>query len=456
MITGNDFIALGYKPGKWFKDALAHVNIRELKGDALVTYLDSVKPVEPKVLPLQDSVPYYINLVAENALEQENVDKVIETMDVLMRTPTIVGGAVMPDACPAGSVGTIPVGGVVVSKNTIHPGMHSSDVCCSVMATNFGRTSPKLVLDMAMKTTQFGPGGRKGFGDWGDKLVWNNHLYDAIKENYFTKDYVVKALTHLGTQGDGNHFLFVGTSEATGETWMVTHHGSRGFGASVYKKAIHAAYKHTKKVSPKTLKQNSWLDFDSVEGKLYWEALELVREWTKLNHTSIHEQVLNKVKIQARDRFWNEHNFVFKKGDLFYHAKGATPVSGDFLPEQDLRRIIPLNMAEPVLFVKGIKNDNSFGFAPHGAGRNYSRSHHKRINDGRSDQDIFNEETKGLDVRFFSDIIDISELPSAYKNADVVQDQMKEFNLASIEDRIFPYGCIMAGGMVRNFKSRRK
>ena len=28
----------------------------------------------------------------------------------------------------------------------------------------------------------------------------------------------------------------------------------------------------------------------------------------------------------AKGRFWNEHNFVFRKSDgLFYHAKGATP-----------------------------------------------------------------------------------------------------------------------------------
>ena len=29
---------------------------------------------------------------------------------------------------------------------------------------------------------------------------------------------------------------------------------------------------------------------------------------------------------RSRERFWNEHNFVFRKSDgLFYHAKGATP-----------------------------------------------------------------------------------------------------------------------------------
>jgi hypothetical protein len=37
-------------------------------------------------------------------------------MNVLMKTPTLVGGAIMPDACPTGPEGQIPVGGVVVAK----------------------------------------------------------------------------------------------------------------------------------------------------------------------------------------------------------------------------------------------------------------------------------------------------------------------------------------------------
>src|SRR3546814_2311088 len=79
----------------------------------------------------------------------------------LMRVPTIVAGAVLPDACPAGSApGTIPVGGVAAAKNAIHPGMHSADICCSMAFTNLGSTDPRQVLDAAMGLTHFGGGGR--------------------------------------------------------------------------------------------------------------------------------------------------------------------------------------------------------------------------------------------------------------------------------------------------------
>jgi hypothetical protein len=78
--------------------------------------------------------------------------------------------------------------------------------------------------------------------------------------------------------------------------------------------------------------------------------LQLVREWTKLNHTIIHNVTAQKLNIDPFDRFWNEHNFVFKENDLFYHAKGATPLDDKFVPDsKDGLRLIPLNMSEPVL-----------------------------------------------------------------------------------------------------------
>jgi len=145
-------------------------------------------------------------------------------------------------------------------------------------------------------------------------------------------------------------------------------------------------------------------------------------------------------------RFWNEHNFVFRDGDEFYHGKGATPLDDKFVPDsyQGLR-LVPLNMAQPVLVVRGDTTDSNLGFAPHGAGRNLSRSEHKRRNADRTSEEIFADETRGLDVRFFSGQIDISELPSAYKDAQAVQAQMQEFGLGTVVDRILPYGCIMAG-----------
>lgn len=439
MITGKDLIDLGFKQGKWFKEVIAYANQHQLSGDSLKQYVESVRPkyMEPHAAP----VPFYKNIRVENEEETQNVEMVMDAMHSLMTTPTLIGGAVMPDACPTGP-GQIPVGGVVIARNAIHPSMHSADICCSVMMTNFGKLSPKEVLDMAHSVTHFGGGGRDSFS------TLPKELEEKIKENrYLNSERSLSfAKSHLATQGDGNHFLFVGVSKRTGETMLVTHHGSRGFGANLYSQGMKIAEYFRREISPLTPGKNAWIPYDTGEGKLYWEALQLVREWTKLNHTTIHDATSQKLQTEPLDRFWNEHNFVFKDQDLFYHAKGATPLDDKFVPDsKDGLRLIPLNMSEPVLIVKGATTENNLGFAPHGAGRNISRGRHIKNNSHKTIEQIFHEETKGLDVRFFSNQIDISELPSAYKNAEMVKRQMKEFRLGEVLDEIMPYGCIMAG-----------
>ena len=49
---------------------------------------------------------------------------------------------------------------------------------------------------------------------------------------------------------------------------------------------------------------------------------------------------------------WNEHNFVFREADLFYHAKGGTPLDKKFLPDIAGSWLILMNMAVPILVVK--------------------------------------------------------------------------------------------------------
>ena len=58
---------------------------------------------------------------------------------------------------------------------------------------------------------------------------------------------------------------------------------------------------------------------------------------------------------------------------------------------------------------------------------------------------IMKAETQGLDVRFYTGVTDISQLPSAYKNAETVVRDIKAFSLAKTVDRVLPYGSIMAG-----------
>ena len=126
------------------------------------------------------------------------------------------------------------------------------------------------------------------------------------------------------------------------------------------------------------------------------------------------------------------------------------------MPDITGPRLIPLNMAEPVLIVEGESTNNNLGFAPHGAGRNMSRTQHRKSKADKTMLEVFEEETLGLDVRFYSNEIDVTELPSAYKNANTVREQMNEFGLGTVVDEVIPYGCIMAGDWQKNAPWKRK
>ena len=447
MITGKELVELGYTPGKWFKEALEYINANEIALEDINTVIEQFIP-PPYMEPHENALPYYKNIECENDTELENLISVEATMNEVMKTPTITKAAIMPDACPAGPLGNIPVGGVVVAKNAIHPGMHSADICCSVMLTGFGNIEPKQVLDWIHKITDFGNGPRQNTEK--SRFDLPEDLYNRMKANpYFGEKALAMAKSHLGTQGDGNHFAFVGKSKKTGETCLVTHHGSRGVGAMVYKFGMAKAESWRKRLSPNSNKINAWIPYNSTDGREYWEALQLVREWTKLNHDVLHSWVVDKAKYVSKTHFWNEHNFVFKRDDLFYHAKGSTPLSDEFVPDNDTGlRLVPLNMREPVLVVKGNITEENLGFAPHGAGRNMSRSKFLK-----NDID-FDKETEGLDVRFYTGHADKSELPSAYKSAKAVREQIKKFNMGEVVDEIIPYGCIMAGDNPNRYNRR--
>jgi RNA-splicing ligase RtcB len=449
MITGKTLIAWGYKPGPWFPAAAAAANRASAAGEDVRAAIDAIVPPPVTHIPLRAAgdLAHRLNIRAEHPDEGENVAAVERHMGELMRVPTVVAGAVMPDACPAGSApGTIPVGGVIAARDAIHPGMHSADICCSMALSVFGDVDPKTVLDRGMELSHFGGGGRPR----GAQVRPPDDVMAEFEGNVFLRPHVSAAIEHFATQGDGNHFFYVGRLASTEQVALVTHHGSRKPGAMLYKAGMAMAERFRSEISPETPRHNAWIPAETKEGRDYWSALQAVRAWTKANHFAIHDRVAAALGIAVRDRFWNEHNFVFRRSDgLFYHAKGATPAFRGFAADDSGLTLIPLNMAEPILITRGLDAENGLGFAPHGAGRNLSRSAYMRRIAGKTESDIVAEQTRGIDVRFFSGIPDISELPLAYKNAESMRRQIAEYGLAEVVDTIEPIGCIMAGDWQR-------
>ena len=99
------------------------------------------------------------------------------------------------------------------------------------------------------------------------------------------------AKKHFGTQGDGNHFFYVGRVASTGLVALVTHRGSRRPGVLLYKAGMDMAEGYRRRLSPETPAHNAWIPFDTDDGRAHWDALQLMRSWTKKNHFAIQDAV---------------------------------------------------------------------------------------------------------------------------------------------------------------------
>ncbi len=483
LLTNQNLIDAGYEPGPVFKQLNALISRYEAKGITDPKYAlkllkrDCVKPL-PRLRRRVEPIPFSEAISPANAEEEKNVESVRRQMIQLLRTPVISAGVILPDACPVSSQeAEIPVGAAVVAENAIIPSAHSADICCSMFATFYDkRSSIGSELDDLVSVTNFGPIPR-AHADTVEDSVTAEDVWD----NPFLKGLENRARMHMADQGDGNHFAYIGEMEVTpafvavlrltghvefaeslaasvGKILrvVVTHHGSRSIGAHLFKRGQIAAEKHTAKVAEDIPKASAWLDANSDTGADYWHALQYIARWTKANHRAIHRRFLAKIGGSAVAEMGNEHNFVWKRGDHFYHGKGATPAWKDELGRPKLG-LIPLNMAEPILLALGADNVDFLSFAPHGAGRNLSRTALMRKFPGEKDRERqLVKSTAGIDVRWFSGVPDLSETPVAYKNAAEVKKQIADFGLAEVIAEIRPLGCVMAGHIDQPWRSRKE
>ncbi len=475
-IKARDLLAAGWREGAQFGVVLRRARELESTGldrSGVFAALEADYPKEATRAALRSTpAPLTEAVDAETPAETVSVAASRARMTELLHVPVIRRGALMPDTCPAGQgIATIPVGGAIEAENAILPGAHSADICCSMFASFFTANHPVgELMDHLFKSTHFGAGGRPRGKQFSSAVleepVWGNPFLNGLQS---------RAREHLGTQGDGNHFAYIGTIEfSTGQhdaiahaghveladaverhgpamQVLVTHHGSRALGADLYKKGMSAARNWVAQNASGIPDAAAWLPGDSREGRDYWAALQYISRWTRENHALIHAAFLQRVGLRPLAQIGNEHNFVWRRGDSFLHGKGATPAWRDELG-RPLIGLIPLNMAREILLVLGGDNGDYLSFAPHGAGRNLSRKAmlapyrdvEGDIDPARVKQ-VLAETTVGLDIRWYNGAPDLSESPLGYKDASKVKAQIEQFKLATVVGEIRPLGCIMAG-----------
>jgi RNA-splicing ligase RtcB len=490
-ITGTDLLSAGMPKGPKVGEALKKArlliysghSVKEAIQETVAFYLN--QSVTPKLNLRNKPAPLNVALPPPSTGEEAaNFSAVMDNMGGILRLPVVTRGAVMPDACPAGQ--GITVGGVVETYDAVIPSAHSADICCSMNSTFFVSGAPvDAIMDTIQLSTHFGHTHRPF-----EKRVYASPHYgpgvEAMGDNMFLKGLEDLAIRHFATQGDGNHFASLGDIDVTKELVqeleasvssgqrvladklkpfigkivfvLTTHHGSRVLGAEVYKRGQKWAESLTAEIANNVPKWGAWIPMDTPIGKEYWEALEFVKHWTHNNHLAIHQTTLRNLEgtgVEVLGSIFNEHNFVWKLGHTYSHGKGATPAWRGNV------EIIPLNMAQPILLVRGKDNQEFCGFAPHGAGRNLSRS--KLIAPYKDNRGVspevarvlLDDQTAGLDIRWYNGKADISELPFAYKPAEKIKQEIQDYDLATIVGEIQPLGCIMAGDTYRSWERKK-
>ena len=384
------------------------------------------KNIDKTLVPLRvDPAP--LTTYLDPSVDFDNYKDIKSIMENLLRVPTVVEGTIMPDGCRAGTDWEPPVGSVITTENTIFPRFHSADLCCSMFLTRISKSSISIekLWESAVRAAKFGH--REG----------NHTAPDALREefknNSFLSNQKIQHLMNvqLGTSGDGNHFIFIGYDDV--DYYIISHFGSRGVGANLYKLG--------KQASTHGGDNYEYMYADSDIGQEYWEALQLVRKWTKLSHQLLHDSIMGQ-RIVPVTQIFNEHNFVFSDGNLYHHAKGSTPMH-NFDNKNYNYKIIPLNMASPILIVAPYESK----FAPHGAGRMMSRR--KFLDMYGDDREKLIESVSHIKIESKEGETDITEFPQAYKNAGMIKREIQKYKLARIVGEVKPYGTIMAGNIPR-------
>lgn len=443
MLSGKDLIKLGYPEGRAIGIAINTV-LKYFRRSTKEEIYDILKNVlaTPKDY-VNDSIWSKVVLELVPQEKKANVHELAKTrtdyqvfgaenieegarhqMEVAMKLPVTVAGALMPDAHQGYG---LPIGGVLATRNAVIPYGVGVDIGCRMSMTTYPldekfmdrhRSNLKEILT---KNTFFGrdvPGKPK------DHEVINRKIFDEIA---VLRNLKGRAAMQIGSSGSGNHFVEFGLLELKHENaWklaagkyltVLSHSGSRGLGAEI-------ARHYTKLAKqlcflPSEAANLAWLDLSTDAGQEYWLAMNLAGDYAAANHSQIHERIAKALGEDALLRVENHHNFAWREKlstgeEAIVHRKGATPA------DKDVLGIIPGSMTAPGFVVRGKGHALSLNSASHGAGRLMSRSAAKNSITNR----MVKLELEKHGVELLGGGID--EAPMAYKNIEAVMKHQQD------------------------------
>lgn len=348
-----------------------------------------------------------------------------QQMELAMRLPVTVGGALMADAHAGYG---LPIGGVLAVENAVIPYAVGVDIGCRMSLSVFD-VKPEYIkryahqLKEALKTyTHFGMDGGLPFRQEHEILDRSEFFATPLLKSLHGK-----AVRQLGTSGGGNHFVEFGQIRLIAGNILglpegnymalLSHSGSRGMGAMIARHYSDIAREVCK--LPRQAQHFAWLDLDSEAGREYWLSMNLAGDFAKACHEQIHYHLSKALGLSVMANVNNHHNFAWREEITpgryaIVHRKGATPAA------KGVAGFIPGNMADTGYLVCGKGINESLCSASHGAGRAMSRQ--------KAKEQFTQSAMKKMLIQEGVTLIggSVEEMPLAYKNIDRVMEAQKD------------------------------
>jgi tRNA-splicing ligase RtcB len=388
---------------------------------------------------------YEKNFTVHNLLEQplsfktyggkfiESLAK--QQMELAMRLPVTLVGALMPDAHAGYG---LPIGGVLAVDNAVIPYAVGLDIGCRMSLTVFDAKVDFLkryshqIKEALKDYTHFGMDGGLTFAQEHEILDRNEFQLTPL-----LKILHGKVVRQLGSSGGGNHFVEFGEIEliennvlnlpAGSYVALLSHSGSRGMGAAIAKHYSNIAREMCK--LPRHAQHFAWLELDTEEGQEYWMSMNLAGDFAQACHERIHINLSKALGLKPLGNVNNHHNFAWREeiapGKLaIVHRKGATPAG------KGVAGFIPGSMATLGYLVCGKGSMESLNSASHGAGRAMSRQKAKEQFTQSALKKLLSQQ--GVTLIGGS----VEEMPLAYKDIDRVMPAQE--SLVDIHGRFMP------------------
>ena len=334
--------------------------------------------------------------------------------------------ALMPDA-HLGRGAT--VGSVIPTLGAIMPAAVGVDIGCGMIAVRTQYTVEQLPADRRSlreaieRAIPLSAGGN-------NQTVSREHTRERLEEltrlaeqtGFEPASYAGRWELQLGTLGSGNHFIEV-TVDELDRVWLFLHSGSRGVGNKIAQKHIRVARELCEKwwiALPDA--DLAYLAEGTDEFWAYIGQMRWAQTYALLNREEMMDRVVRQfaewvgagsaADVERQEEINCHHNYTEQEHhfgkDVWLSRKGAINA------ETGRPGLIPGSMGTASYVVSGRGNVLALNSAPHGAGREYSRSRARRT----FTRDQLREAMVGIEYRDTDAFID--EIPAAYKDIDQV------------------------------------